>query len=97
MATCPYIPGPWRRVKQNIIVAGEYADEGEPDLLIKVMALGETEEQEETTLRLIVAAPELHEMLEALCNARNDSEMTTGEMACLWDEAEKLLQRIRRK
>ena len=88
MTASPYIPGPWRRVKQNIIVAGEYADEGEPDLLIEVMALGETEEQEEITLQLIVAAPELYELLEALCNARNDSN--------LWDEAEKLLRRIRK-
>ena len=23
MAACPYIPDPWRRIKQNIIVAGE--------------------------------------------------------------------------
>ena len=92
MTASPYIPGPWRRVKQNVIVAGEYADVGEPDLLIEVMALAETEEQEEITLQLIVAAPELYEMLEALCNARKNG----SEMACLWDEAEKLLRRIRK-
>ena len=91
--TTPFIPGPWMAYQRKgiyppVVVGGEYADEGEPDLIVDIVALGETEAQEQATVRLMAAAPELYEMLDKLCHAAD------SEMGALLDEAEGLLRRI---
>ena len=57
-----YTKGPWWRPKTNgetIIVGGDYADEGEPDLIITVQS--SSNELNQLNARLIAAAPELYE------------------------------------
>lgn len=57
-----HTPGPWQRPKTNgetIIVGGDYADEGEPDLIITVQS--SSNELNQLNAHLIAAAPELYE------------------------------------
>ena len=66
-----HTPGPWREIpwkkldienhSKRVIVAGDYADEGEPDLIVELVAGDEVD----ANARLIAAGPELLEALKA--------------------------------
>lgn len=75
-----YTPGPWQEIprekigiknpSKRFIVAGDYADEGEPDLIVEVVAGDEVE----ANARLIAAAPELLEAAENVFKVYADPE-----------------------
>lgn len=90
-----HTPGPWYvypgKDGEYYVLAGDYAKQGEPDLIIKV-----TSADPAADARLIAAAPELYEALKTLCEASYEN-LTGGEWDSLWREAEKLLEKIEKR
>lgn len=96
----PHTPGPWHVLKQHedffLVYAGDYATEGEPDLLAEVV----TPNPEDAYL--MAAAPELLDALEELLRWFDDGVSTyephcSPEYAAMWRKVRKAIAKARGK